>query len=138
MTVSKAAQYTPPVVGTTHPTTGKKSLPKVFAIPVHSDLQMSFIEHHYPEWRSLSGSEQMYLFEQNFPKFLPSGWRPDLTWIIVPVQKKVWQTLAIVICGNWSEDEMKKANDEKLVKEIQEVLGVQTPAGWYFVCDPDA
>ncbi|KAF6742014.1 hypothetical protein DFP72DRAFT_218427 [Ephemerocybe angulata] len=127
MTVSQAAQAPPPVIGDIHPVTGKKSVPKVFAIPVHSEQQMRFIEGHYPEWRSLSGSEKMWEFRRNIAQFLPSDWYPELAWIIVPVQKKVWQTLAIVICGNRSEDEMAKANDERNLSQRYRTPSVSGP-----------
>ncbi|KAF5336350.1 hypothetical protein D9611_006691 [Ephemerocybe angulata] len=139
VTVAKSSQYPPPVIGEIHPITGKKSRPKVFAIPVHVEQQMRFIEHYYPAFRSLSGSEKIWEFMRKVAQFFPSDWYPELAWVIVPMQKKVWETLAIVICGNRNEDEMTKAYDEERIKQIQGTIGVKTPPGWYYVIeDPDA
>ncbi|KAF6745700.1 hypothetical protein DFP72DRAFT_42580 [Ephemerocybe angulata] len=134
-TLSLSARTKPPVLGTVHPVTKKKMLPKAFTIPLHTEQMMRFVDHYFPEMYRAAGSEKLGKFMNTVQNYLPDEWDPEMAWVLVPIEGKIWHTLGIVICGNRTKGEMKKADDAKTIRDIQRTLDIETPPGWYFVAD---
>ncbi|KAF6756408.1 hypothetical protein DFP72DRAFT_285358 [Ephemerocybe angulata] len=132
----QSALRRPLIRGTRNPATGKKVLTQAFAIPLHTDQMLDFVDHYIPEKRHCSDPEKYRIFIDTLHEFIPQEWKLELAWVLVPVMSKIWHTIGIAICANRSEEEMSRAEDSALIKQIQDSLAVWTQPGWYFITNP--
>jgi hypothetical protein len=143
ITVPKQGCIPPPVpaalktpgVRNRDPRKGPKVYYRAFSIPLLSEDMVAFMDRHYPDTTGYSHNiDKCIKFYGLLPKVLPNEWFLLLAHVLVPIRGGfVWETTAIVIATNNSEEEIKKAERPALVREIQQRIGVKTEPGWYII-----
>jgi hypothetical protein len=89
-----------------------------------------FLENYEPDMPRY-GTESVLNFQKSVGGYLPPEVK-RVTYLDVPVKGyDPMVLLGIVIGTNLNEEDMALANRPDLVKEVQDLLQLDTPAAWY-------
>ncbi|TFK20186.1 hypothetical protein FA15DRAFT_600157, partial [Coprinopsis marcescibilis] len=110
---------------------------KAYAIPLRIQDMANFADRILDKSRTknMGKAEKMFHFQVKVMQYMPL----EITsiaqlWIPVSKHQPVWEPWSLVIASNETEEEIEFGeSSEALVKEVQEILMINTPPAWYHV-----
>ncbi|KAJ2914125.1 hypothetical protein MD484_g6277, partial [Candolleomyces efflorescens] len=114
---------------------GPRVYPRIYAIPLTLEVMDRFLENYEPDLpRYLTDS--IISFQKSVGGYLPPEAR-RVTYIEIPEEgDEPIILLGIIIASNMTTEDLGLANRPELVKEVQELLQIDTPAAWYRFGEP--